>query len=36
METDHKVGKDDLITLTPEDFLGSRVFSEANGEISDE
>jgi hypothetical protein len=32
METDHPVGKEELITLIPEDFLGSRVFAEANGE----
>jgi probable Rubsico expression protein CbbX len=32
MATDQSVGKDELTTLTPEDFLGSRVFTEANAE----
>ncbi len=32
MATDQAVGKDELTTLTPEDFLGSRVFTEANAE----
>src|ERR687893_1455374 len=32
MATDHSVGKAELITLIPEDFLGSRVFAETNGE----
>jgi len=36
METDHPVGKAELTTLTPEDFLGSRVFAEANGETPNE
>jgi hypothetical protein len=26
------VGKDELTTLTPEDFLGSRVFTDRNTE----
>jgi hypothetical protein len=29
METDHSVGKAELVTLNPEDFLGSRVFTDA-------
>ncbi|HKR49323.1 MAG TPA: CbbX protein [Pseudonocardiaceae bacterium] len=32
METEQSVSKDELTTLTPEDFLGSRVFTEANTE----
>ncbi len=32
MATDQAVGRDELTTLTPEDFLGSRVFTEANTE----
>jgi hypothetical protein len=32
MVTDHSVGKAELVTLTPEDFLGSRVFNETNAE----
>jgi hypothetical protein len=36
MGTDHPVGKEELITLIPEDFLGSRVFAEANAETSNE
>jgi probable Rubsico expression protein CbbX len=28
MQTDESVGKDELTTLTPEDFLGSRVFAD--------
>jgi probable Rubsico expression protein CbbX len=32
METDQSVGKDELTTLTPEDFLGSRVFTDRNTE----
>ncbi len=28
METDQAVNKDELTTLTPEDFLGSRVFTD--------
>jgi hypothetical protein len=28
METDESVGKDELTTLLPEDFLGSRVFAD--------
>jgi len=32
METDESVGKDQLITLTPEDFLSSRVFAERDGD----
>jgi probable Rubsico expression protein CbbX len=32
MTTDEAVGRDELTTLKPEDFLGSRVFTEANGE----
>jgi hypothetical protein len=27
MESDHPVGREELITLTSEDFLGSRVFA---------
>ncbi len=34
MTTDEAVGRDELTTLMPEDFLGSRVFTEANGEKS--
>ncbi len=34
MTTDESVGRDELTTLMPEDFLGSRVFTEANGEKS--
>ncbi|HEX4100030.1 MAG: CbbX protein [Pseudonocardiaceae bacterium] len=34
MTTDESVGRDELTTLKPEDFLGSRVFTEANGETS--
>jgi len=34
METDESVGKDQLITLTPEDFLSSRVFAERDGDDS--
>ncbi len=36
METDHSVGKTELTTLTAEDFLGSRVFAEANAETPTE
>ena len=36
METDRSVGKSELTTLTSEDFLGSRVFAEANAEDSTE
>ncbi|MGH3778161.1 MAG: CbbX protein [Pseudonocardiaceae bacterium] len=32
MATDQAVGKDELTTLTPEDFLGSRVFTDRNAE----
>ena len=32
MATDQAVGKEELTTLTPDDFLGSRVFTEANTE----
>ena len=32
MATDQSVGRDELTTLTPEDFLSSRVFTEANNE----
>ena len=35
METDESVGKDQLITLTPEDFLSSRVFAEHDGDGDD-
>ncbi len=34
MTTDEEVGRDELTTLKPEDFLGSRVFTEANTENS--
>jgi hypothetical protein len=30
MATDDEVGKEELTTLAPEDFLGSRVFSGGN------
>jgi hypothetical protein len=32
METDGLVGKDELITLTPQDFLSSRVFIDGDGD----
>jgi hypothetical protein len=32
METKQSVGKEELTTLTPEDFLGSRVFTDRNTE----
>ena len=32
METEGEVGKDELTTLAPEDFRGSRVFSDNNGD----
>ncbi len=34
MATEEAVDRDDLTTLKPEDFLGSRVFTENNGETS--
>jgi hypothetical protein len=36
METDHSVSKAELVTLNPEDFLGSRVFTEGNAETATE
>ena len=34
METDESVSKDELTTLTPDDFLGSRVFTDHDAETS--
>ncbi|MGB8994158.1 MAG: CbbX protein [Pseudonocardiaceae bacterium] len=34
MTTDEAVGRDELTTLKPEDFLGSRVFTDDNGDTA--